>query len=368
MEIIGKGFYIWQIDQCENGQIDAIANVAYQSGLSYVMIKIANGMLAYNYDDVKKADLAGPLVAALHTKGIKAWGWHYVYGYNPEGEAKIAINRIQETGVDGFIINAEGPYKESGSGAALRYMKALRASINNIPLALSSYRYPSLHPQLPWVEFLDRVDYNMPQVYWVDSHNPGAQLERCVKEFKALNPYRAIIPSGAAYKWSGWTPTQQDEIEFMNMALTLNIPSVNFWDWQHCRRDLPQHWEVIKSFPWPTGPLPAPADITERYIAALNTHDVNKVIALYDAASVHVTSERTIQGTNSLKAWYTDLFQNRLPNAVFTLTGALISGNSRHFNWTATSTKGKVTNGNDTIGLISDKIGYHYSFYTITTA
>ncbi len=82
----------------------------------------------------------------------------------------------------------------------------------------------------------------------------------------------------------------------------VEYPIREFWDWQHCRRDLPQHWEVIKSFHGRPAPLPAPADITERYIAALNPHDVNKVIALYDAASVHVTSERTIQGTNSLKA------------------------------------------------------------------
>jgi len=42
------------------------------------------------------------------------------------------------------------------------------------------------------------------------------------------------------------------------------------------------------------------------------------------------------------------------------------TGNTRHFTWTATSSKGKVTNGNDTLGILDGKIVYHYSYYTVT--
>jgi len=55
-----------------------------------------------------------------------------------------------------------------------------------------------------------------------------------------------------------------------------------------------------------------------------------------------------------------------LPNATFELTGYSGTGNSRHLTWTATSSAGQVTNGNDTFGLMNGKIGYHYTFFTVS--
>jgi hypothetical protein len=43
-------------------------------------------------------------------------------------------------------------------------MKALRASINNIPLALRVHIVTLRSPSIAMGYFLDRVDYNMPQV------------------------------------------------------------------------------------------------------------------------------------------------------------------------------------------------------------
>jgi hypothetical protein len=43
-----------------------------------------------------------PLAAALRARGISGLGWHYVYGYNPGAEAKIAVQRVKELGLDGY--------------------------------------------------------------------------------------------------------------------------------------------------------------------------------------------------------------------------------------------------------------------------
>ena len=64
--------------------------------------------------------------------------------------------------------------------------------------------------------------------------------------------------------------------------------------------------------------------------------------------------------------WYKQLFVQVLPNAAFTLSGYSGSGSARHLTWTAKSSKGNVLNGNDTFGLTDDKIGYHYTFFTVT--
>ena len=65
-------------------------------------------------------------------------------------------------------------------------MTRLRASLPTFPFALSSYRYPTLHPALPWEAFLEKCDYNMPQVYWMEAHNPSDQLVRCLRDLVIL--------------------------------------------------------------------------------------------------------------------------------------------------------------------------------------
>ncbi len=109
-----------------------------------------------------------------------------------------------------------------------------------------------------------------------------------------------------------------------------------------------------------------PRDICEKYMVALNSRDPNQIANLYIPTAVHITSASTIQGLDAIRTWYTTLFNQILPNPTFTLTGFSGSGSSRHFTWTATSSLGRVQNGNDTFGLINDKIAYHYTFFTTT--
>jgi SnoaL-like domain len=365
MAVKGKGFYIWKVLETEQGNANAIANAAQQAGFSHVLIKAADGNHSYNVDSKSGADLVAPVITALHARGIQAYVWHYVYGYDPLGEARIAIQRVQELKADGYAIDAEAEYSQAGRDAAARqFMSALRASLPNLPIVLSSYRYPSYHPQLPWQAFLEKCDYNMPQVYWMQNHNAGEQLIRSVREFQAFTPYRPIIPTGAAFTESGWSPTVDDELEFLQTAQSLNLTGANFWEWSNCRQYLPAVWDAIQNYPWTTTPLPK--DITQQYIDALNTHDSIKVEALYTPTAVHINARRTIQGAVALHAWFDDFFRNILPNAVFTLSGFNGSGNSRHFTWTAKSGVGSVSNGSDTLGLSDGRIAYHFSTFTVT--
>lgn len=368
MTLEGKGMFTWKLPRCEKGDPAALASVARSANLSHVLIKIADGAGAYNGDWGSKIDHVPQAVHALHAQGIQAWGWHYVYGDNPSGEARIAIQRVKQLGMDGYVIDAEAQYKTSGKkAAAKRFMSELRAGLPNVPIALSSYRYPSLHPQLPWKEFLEKCDYNMPQVYWMKAHNPGAQLARCVREFQAMTPFRTIIPTGAAFREHGWQPTAGEILEFLNKAKELNLPAINFWEWYDARLGIiPGAWETIRDYSWSGEPLPQ--DISQQFVAALNQHDPERMVSLYTPKAVHITSARTIQGTEALRQWYAALFSSILPNATFTLTGFSGTGSSRHFSWTAASNTTLVQNGNDTLGLVNGKIAYHYNFFSATTA
>ncbi len=370
MTLKGKGFYIWKIPNCEGGDAHQIAVQAKKSGFSHVLIKVANGIYSYNYDWNRKIDLVPPVAQALRAVGIEVWGWHYVYGDQPSAEARIAVRRVKELNLDGYVINAEAQYKEPGKkSAATQFMRALRAGLgNSIPVGLTSYRYPSLHP-LPWNEFLEKCDYNMPQVYWIHAHNPGAQLARTLNEFEStrIKYRRPIIPIGAAFREHGWEPTKNEVLEFIDTARSLNLSAVNFWEWDSCRSALTPRdeiWNAIATYDWEVG-TEIPKDITERYIDALNTHDVEQVLKLYTDRAVHVTSARTVFGKSEIAAWYTTLFNQLLPNATYSRTGFAGSGNSRHLTWNAKSIQRAVLNGNDTLGLSDDKITYHYSFFTV---
>jgi hypothetical protein len=365
MSLTGKGFMIWKIPSCESGNPANIASAAHAAGLSHVHIKIANGINPYNIDTTHAIDLVPPVVSALKGYGIQVWGWHYVYGDDPAGEARIAATRVKQLGLDGYVIDAESEYKQPDrEDNAILFMSELRRELPQTPVALCSYRYPNLHRELPWAAFLDRCDYNMPQVYWEQAHNPGEQLRSSVKQFQALVPYRPIIPTGPVYRAGGWEPTAVDLVDFMDTAKTLNLNAVNYFAWDYGRSILQPLWNTVASYNW--GSPPVYQDIPVQYINALNAHDANRVAALYRTEAVHITAAQTLQGTNAIRTWFSNLFTQTLPNASFTLTGVTGSGNSRHFTWTASSSGGQVRNGNDTIGILDGKITYHYSFFSIT--
>ena len=359
----GKGFYIWKIPQCEQGDIQKIALEAYQAGLTHVLVKIANGIYDYNYDVSLRKDLVAPLAEELLKHGIKTWGWHYVFGDSPKGEASAAIRQIRKIPLEGYVIDAESEYKGKYTPCRI-FMNELRSALPDFPIALSSFRYPKYHNDLPWTDFLTKSDTNMPQVYWEQAHNPGEQLQRSFNEFKTtVNPFRPIIPTGAAYGANRWIPTVEDITEFINTAITLGMSGVNFWSWDYCRRSLPLLWKTIAAFDWPTAPNP-PKDIIEDLIDGINSRNITKILSLYLPDAVHINAQRTIQGQPALHEWYRLSFENNLKDAVFEITDLEISETIRKFSWKASVMNTDQIFGSDSIGLSNGKILYHYSTIT----
>ena len=247
----GKGYYIWKAINCMAGRPQEIADAAFSADLGHVLIKIADGVFRYNVD----VDLPA-IVAALQAAGVTVWGWQYIYGGNPAAEAAIAIRQIQATGVTGFVVNAEHEFKEPGMGTRARtYMQTLRNGVGDLPIALSTYRYPSLHAPFPFNQFLEFCDIAMPQVYWLYSHDPVQQLARTLAEYYQLTTL-PVIPTGAAWKQNSWQSTPADCTAFLQAAEIAGCEAANFWSW-----DASQHlptWQAIATYDWPVVDEPAP--------------------------------------------------------------------------------------------------------------
>lgn len=358
MSLAGKGMMIWQLPRCEDGSPEKIAQAAKQAGLTHVIIKIANGMLAYNVDRNTNQDLVPAVAQALKAKGIQVWGWHYVYGINPIGEARIAIQRVKQLHLDGYVIDAEIEYKQKGMASqAEQFMKAIRGPLTNIPIALSSYRYPKYHPELPWKQFLQYCDYNMPQVYWEQAHTPASQLERSFEQFKVLAPNRKFVPTGAFYKTNGWLPSAQDIQEFLKKATDLGCKATNFYTWDH-KKYLPEQWDILAKYDWNRGNVVQ--SFGQRMVALLNGSSYLPVARSFSEDAVHISAKKTISGREKIAAYYQRLFEIERPGATYELVNEQSDDKSCTLIW-KTTINGKEVQGRDSFGFNGETITYQYS-------
>lgn len=254
IDLKGKGWWVWYIPDIEGGDVSKIVVKCREADISHLIIKIANGVYGYGISDTG-VDQAKALVDEIHARApnMKALGWTYTYASNTDAEVAKAVERIDETGVDGFVVDAEAQYKVSGGAAiAEKFMSKLRAELPNMAIGLSSYRYPSLHPEFPWSTFRKWVNYDMPQVYWEQNHNVVYQLEKSYGEFLAMNPKLPYIPTGSAYKRGEWQATPADVLSFLQTAKNnLKLQAANFWEWGRMSLYVPDLWQPIADFDWP---------------------------------------------------------------------------------------------------------------------
>jgi hypothetical protein len=259
----GKGIFIWRLSQCAGGDPVKLANMAKAAGFSWICIKAADGVCDFNQGGAawQGPNLLSGAVSALRAVGIKVAGWQYIYGANWLGqsiaasEAAKAIVNIDRYKFDCWIIDPESNYKRKGSSVwANTYMTALRAAWPSVSIGLCSYRYPTLHPELPWADFLRRSDFHAPQVYWVQAHNPVSQLVQSRKELLALKVL-PMIPVGSAYTEPAyqWEPTVADLNAFDQAAHELGCQGVTWWEWGENGRGAEYHpgwWAAISSHDW----------------------------------------------------------------------------------------------------------------------
>ena len=270
----GNGFYVWKIKEgmARYGGVRQFAEKAASLGLKDVIIKMANGTWKYNlrWDVVRWVDdILPPMVEAFRDAGIFVSGFHYVYGNNPDGEASVAVRRIQQFDLDAWVIDAETEYKRNW-GKAPGYIGRIRSECPDVTLALSSYRYPYYHLDFPWQDFLPLVDINMPQVYWMEAHNPGGQLTRTLEEFARLEAahgwaHTPIYPTGSAFCEHGWCATASEVLDFGQAVADAGITGVSWWEWERAvQSGLIDAVEEVSKLFGGTPPPPPPVTLEER--------------------------------------------------------------------------------------------------------
>ena len=224
-----------------------------EGGYSGVALKVCHGNHwnhAHGKDDVEK--FAGLIRGLVHF-----YGWHWNEGYDPTGEAVIAAEAIDTYGLEAYMMDYEAPMKERPE-AQVPLLDEFRIRKPSHLLGLCSYRYPSYHPEILWNDILRFFDFHAPQVYWIQGHDPAAQMQKSYDELKALFNI-PFVPVGAAFAEHGWEPTKAEIFEFDLKVKDLGFDGIQWFSYRGAR-DLGL-FPHLASLSWPVdvpGPVPDP--------------------------------------------------------------------------------------------------------------
>lgn len=245
----GKGWFIWVITQTMKGDPQALAQAARNAGIEHLFFHIHDGYL--NEKRVPGGADLTPFIDTCTALGIECWGWGAVYKSTwSQGCDRVieAFNKYPK--LVGYILDAEAPIK-GAYAEAMAIMNKLRYHLPNIPIGLSSYRFPHYHMTLPWKEFRAKCDFDIPQVYWEQSTGDTAgsvQLQSSYNEFKAMDVKLPFVATGSAYIVGNWKPTINQIKGFFEKAKELKLNGVDFWVWYQSQRDLPAVFTYIQEY------------------------------------------------------------------------------------------------------------------------
>ena len=236
-----------------------LAAMAADAGLGHVIVQVADGERPFpssGHESVHR----NALIGALRAAGVQVWGAHHVHGlrwsadagrrrdYSPYRQADLALQLVGELHLDGLVVQAGADYKGQ-PGRAERLMDALRASMPELPIGLSAYAFPSLHPTFPWEAFLERASVNIPQVFWGRS-DPAAALARSLGEHERHAHAKPVVPTGAAENRTGGpVPAPEAIAAFLDAAMyRFGLPGASVFRWETTLGT--GAWRAVAEFKW----------------------------------------------------------------------------------------------------------------------
>jgi hypothetical protein len=214
------GMWVWYVDASEGGNVSRIIARARRARIGTLYIKSGDGTNVWS-------QFTPALVDRFKRAGLKVCGWHYVYGRNPVGEAKVSAV-AKRRGADCFVIDAETEYEGNYSAADL-YVRKLRQLVGpRFRLSLSTFPYAHYHPAFPYSVFLGpgAATDNLPQVYWKAI---GDSVKKAVETTYTYNLMykRPIYPIGQTYM----DPAAKALVQFRRYMLNYKA-APSWWSWQ----------------------------------------------------------------------------------------------------------------------------------------
>ena len=244
----GKWAYVWRPQNMFKGDVGRAIQELKATGTAGIAIKVSNGTYAYDQDP-----LLDQMIMGCVQENISVIFWSYIYLNSPVLEAKAAIKmctKYKDVCI-AFLIDAEGDAKGKAKQAKL-FAAELKKGLDplEIPIALNSYRYPSLHPELPFTQLRSIGHLDIPQVYYRNT-DPISNLERSYREYAALCPKLGYEPAGDMYFEFGVKPTPAAVRRFLEFCRDdPRFDMALMWSADQCECT-PDLWAAYATVVWP---------------------------------------------------------------------------------------------------------------------
>jgi hypothetical protein len=224
--------WVWYLSHSDAGSVPAIIARAHAAGVLTLIVKSSDGADYWS-------QFSPGLVRELRAGGLHVCAWQYVYGTQPEGEARAGARAV-DAGAECLIIDAEAEY-EGRYAAAASYLRELRRLVGtSYPVGLASFPYVDYHPAFPYSVFLGPggAQFDMPQMYWVEIGSGVGTVFR--HTYTGNRIYRRpIYPLGQTYG----SPPASDIALFRGLAVRYGCPGISWWDYAWTSAE--GYWPVL---------------------------------------------------------------------------------------------------------------------------
>ncbi len=240
----GKWVWVWNVRHCDGGDTETIASRLLSAGCEGAIVKA--------FDGPRWFDQAVPwrqIAAELHSRGVAAGGWGYLYGDDPAGEAQRAIETVKYGEADLLVLDVETEIKGKHAAAEEVCRRIREALGSDYPLYYSSFAIARYHREFPFEVFSRYCTGAAPQVYWNAFRWPVEQsLAMTYEDYAALGvPSERVFPVGGLYN-QGLVryPPPEEVLEFAQRATERGSPGVSFWSYDHI---LGEVWQSVADIP-----------------------------------------------------------------------------------------------------------------------
>lgn len=243
--------WIWEWDQTEDGDAQAVVAAAKAAGLHQLWVRVADsGSGFYGSSELDS------LVPLAHQAGLAVIAWGFPYLYDPVGDARwtdevLAWRAPDGQQVDGYSADIETA-SEGVDLTARRislYLGLVRQA--NPGRLLVGTVFPPTDSQwgvYPYGAIAPYVDALAPMVYW-GCTQPVVEADQAITRLGPMAPLHLI---GQAYDMASvggrvGPPTPAEITAFLEAAQRGGALGASFWSWQAI--DQPD-WLTVGAYRW----------------------------------------------------------------------------------------------------------------------
>jgi hypothetical protein len=254
MTLEGKWIWIWNLKNCDGGDLHTVADRLKANGCAGALIKAWDGGKAFPQYGPTGLTPIDQIVAAVHEAGLRVATWGYCYARDPIGEANAAI--LTWGGADAIVLDVEAEYKGQAQAAETLCVQLKAGLPDDLPLLYSSFAIARYHQTFPFNVFNRLCAAAVPQVYWNAFGWPWAQaLGWTYTDYFAMSigPGQVLPVAGLYREGTVQYPAAVDVGFFMAAARQNGSPGCSFWSYEHMDSVM---WDAVKAVEWPVAGMP----------------------------------------------------------------------------------------------------------------